>query len=344
MFCNKCGNEINEKSNFCNKCGTKINQSSKKEKKETSKGVRIFIIILLSILLIYLVFISLGSAKKAFSKALEGEISLIIIWLVVFALTIWCGYGLIKNISKLKGKELTAEQLQKTKKRNTILGLSSVLAVVLVIVVMFGYDNISESKEKEQMISKIKEYQHNGYLELSDNEYQKLETSSNSEIKERLDRIENNIKLQKEYNEKYSAKLDEVYAKEIKFKLYPSYDEYYTYIPANLKAGTSRAKAQVEFVTINTYADDIYEIYYSVEMDLTVQNKYNGRTISNGLTKKYYKIAYRQDINEIQQIDNYNDTAIQEELNNIIDGKLKEVLAVPSKNDRNYKYNFLHVK
>lgn len=317
----------------------------KKEKKEMSKGMRIFVIILLSIVFIYFSAMVIFSAGKAFSDALEGtDTSLLVIWAVILVLTILCGYGIIKNISKLRGKELTAEQLQKRKKRNTIFGLSSVLAVVLVIVVMFGYGNISESNEKEQMISKIKEYQANGYLELSDTEYQKLETSSNSEIKERLDRIENNIKLQKEYNEKYSAKLDEIYAKEIKFKLYPSYDEYYTYIPANLKAGTSQAKAQVEFVTINKYANDIYEIYYSVEMDLTVQNKYNGKTVSNGLTKKYYKIPYRQDINEIQKIDNYNDTAIQEELNNIIDGKIKEVLAFPLKDNNNYKYNFLHVQ
>ena len=316
----------------------------KKEKKETSKGVRILIIILLSIIFIYFSAITIFGVSKNFSKIFNGNTDMLSAFVFYLVIDLVCGYGVIKNISKLRGKELTAEQLQKRKKRNTIFGLSSVLAVVLVIVVMFGYGNISESNEKEQMISKIKEYQANGYLELSDTEYQKLETSSNSEIKERLDRIENNIKLQKEYNEKYSAKLDEIYAKEIKFKLYPSYDEYYTYIPANLKAGTSQAKAQVEFVTINKYANDIYEIYYSVEMDLTVQNKYNGKTVSNGLTKKYYKIPYRQDINEIQKIDNYNDTAIQEELNNIIDGKIKEVLAFPLKDNNNYKYNFLHVQ
>lgn len=318
----------------------------KKEKKEMSKGMRIFIVILLSIIFIYFSAIVIFGVSKNFSKIFNGNTDMLLAFGFYLVLDIFCGYGLIKNIKKLIGKdkkEFTAEQLQKRKKRNTIFGLSSVTAVVLIIVVMFGYGNISESNEKEQMISKIKEYQNNGYLELSDAEYQKLETSSNSEIKERLDKIENNIKLQKEYNEKYSAKLDEIYAKEIKFKLYPSYDEYYTYIPANLKAGTSQAKAQVEFVTINKYANDIYEIYYSVEMDLTVQNKYNGKTVSNGLTKKYYKIPYRQDINEIQKIDNYNDTAIQEELNNIIDGKIKEVLASPSKNV-NYKYQFLHVQ
>ena len=38
------------------------------------------------------------------------------------------------------------------------------------------------------------------------------------------------------------------------------------------------------------------------------------------------------------------DTAIQEELNNIIDGKIKEVLAFPLKDNNNYKYNFLHVQ
>lgn len=344
MYCNKCGNEIVDGSEFCSKCGTKLDQNKKqKVKKETSKSTRIIIIVLLSILFIYLSLGLIFMVKDVFSELSKGETSILPAFVLFLALVIWCGYGLIKNISKLKGKEYTAEQLQKRKKRNTIFGLSSVIAVVLVIVVMFGYANINESNEKEQMISKIKEYQDNGYLKLSNKEYQELETSSNSEIKERLNRIENNIKLQKEYNEKYSAKLDEIYAKEIKFELYPNYDKYYTYIPANLKTGTSQAKAQVEFVTINKYANDIYEIYYSVEMDLTVQNKYNGKTVSNGLTKKYYKIPYRQDINEIQKIDNYNDTAIQEELNNIINGKIKEVLASPSKNV-NYKYQFLHVQ
>ena len=53
MKCNKCGAEILTNSKFCNKCGTKVEQNSKKEKKEMSKGTRIFVVILLSILTIY---------------------------------------------------------------------------------------------------------------------------------------------------------------------------------------------------------------------------------------------------------------------------------------------------
>lgn len=309
----------------------------KKEKKETSKGVRIFIIILLTPLFVYFMAMVILGSKKAFESIANGDTSMLFALLFVLALAILCGYGIIKNISKLRSKELTAEQLQKRKKRNTILGLSSVLAVVLVIVVMFGSGNISESNEKEQMISKIKEYQDNGYLELSDTEYQKLETSSNSEIKERLNKIENNIKLQKEYNEKYSSKLDEIYAKEIKVELYPYEDTRFMY-----RIGEKYAKGQVEFVTIDKYSNNIAEIYYSVEINLAVTNKYNG-SVSRDLVKKYYKIPYLRDIDKTQEINNYNDQVIQDELNNIIDGKTKVVLARPSKNN-NYKYQFLHVQ
>lgn len=343
MYCKKCGSEINENSEFCSKCGTKV-KAEKKAKKETSKATRILIIVLLSLVILYFLTIVIANINNVIQQLSKGDIGIYIsfgLWLFIVFL---CGCGIIKNISRLRGKTLTEEQMKKNRKRNTILGLSSVVVVVLAIVVISGYSNISESKEKEQMISKIKEYQNTGYLELSDAEYQKLETSSNSEIKERLDKIENNIKLQKEYNEKYSAKLDEIYAKEIKVELYESEDSNFAYIPFNTSTGEKHAKAQVEYVTINKYSNDIYEIYYSVEMDLTVYNKYNPKDVSRGVTKKYYKIPYLHDIDDIQKINNYNDKSIQDELNNIIYGKIKEVLAFPSKDNNNYKYNFLHVQ
>lgn len=339
MFCNKCGNEIDEKSEFCSKCGTKIKQSSKKEqknKKEMSKGMRIFVVILLSILFIYFSVMLIGSAGKAFSDLFNGDTSMLFAFGFVLALTIWSGYGLIKNIKKLRGKdkkELTAEQLQKRKKRNTIFGLSSVLAVVLVIVVMFGYDNISESKEKEQMISKIKEYQNNGYLNWTEENYQELETYSNDEIKEMLDKIEANIKLLDEYDKKYSAQLDEIFAKEIQVELYSREDDVYMYM-----VGEKYAKGKVEYVTIS--GNNIYEIYYSVEMNLAVTNKYKG-LVSRGLVKKYYKIPYLRDIDKTQKINNYNDQAIIDEINNAIDGKI--VIVKPS-TSKNYKYDFKNIE
>ena len=342
MKCNKCGAEILTNSKFCNKCGTKVEQNSKKEKKEMSKGTRIFVVILLSILN---TFSALGIIN-GLSKIVKEGVDILPGLVSFLALIIPCAYGLKKNIMKLidkDKKELTAEQVQKRKKRNTIFGLSSVTAVALIIVVMFVYGNISESKEKEQMISKIKEYQNNGYLELSDKEYQELETSSNNEIKERLGKIEENIKLQKEYNEKYSNQLDEIYGKQIQVELYQSEDQSFVYMPLNTKTGEYQAKAQVEYVTISKSANQIADIYYSVEMNLTVYNKYNGKVVSNGVTKKYYKIPYLRDLDKIKEINNYNDQTIQDEISNAIYGKTGVVVAVPSENI-NYKYDFIHVQ
>lgn len=336
MFCNKCGNEIDEKSKFCNKCGTKINQSStteKKNKKETSKPTRILIIVLLSIVVLYFFIMIIANISNIGQRVLEGNTDFYIslgIWLIIASL---CIYGIIKNISKLRGKELTTEQLQKRKKRNTILGLSSITTVVLIIVVMFVYGDISKSNEKEQMISKIKEYQNNGYLDWTEENYQELETYSNDEIKKMLDKIEANIKLLDEYDKKYSAQLDEIFAKEIQVELYSREDDVYMYM-----VGEKYAKGKVEYVTIS--GDNIYEIYYSVEMNLAVTNKYKG-LVSRGLVKKYYKIPYLRDIDKTQKINNYNDQAIIDEINNAIDGKI--VIVKPS-TSKNYKYDFKNIE
>ena len=93
----------------------------KKEKKETSKGVRIFIIILLTPLFLYFMAMIIFGSKKAFESMADGDTSMLFALLFVLALAIWSGYGIIKNISKLRRKELTAEQLQKRKKRNRII-------------------------------------------------------------------------------------------------------------------------------------------------------------------------------------------------------------------------------
>lgn len=339
MYCNKCGNEIDEKSKFCNKCGNKIEQSSKtrqKNKKETSKSTRILIIVLLSIVVLYFFIMIIANISSIGQRIFEGNTDFYIslgIWLIIAFL---CIYGIIKNISKLKGKdkkELTEDQLQKRKKRNTILGLSSVTAVALIIVVMFAYGNVSESNEKEQMISKIKEYQANGYLDWTEENYQELETYSNDEIKKMLDKIEANIKLLDEYDKKYSAQLDEIFAKEIQVELYFGEDNVCMYSPVE-----KYAKGKVEYVTIS--GDNIYEIYYSVEMNLTVMNKYKGSQ-SRGLVKKYYKIPYLRDIDKVQKINNYNDQAITDEINNAIDGKI--VIVKPS-TSKNYKYDFKNIE
>lgn len=342
MYCNKCGSEIVDGSEFCSSCGTKIKQSSKKEKKEMSKGMRIFVVILLSILFIYFTAGIIFILKDVFSELSKGATSILPAFVFALALVILCGYGLIENISKLNSKkELTEEQVQKRKKRNIIFGVSSIIAVVLTIIIMFGYGYFSENAKREQMINKIKEYQNNGYIEWSDKDYQELETYSNSEIEKVLNKVETTIKLIDEYDKKYSAKLDEIFAKEIKVELYQSEDNNYMYIPFNTSTGERYSKAQVEYVTISKYANDIIEIYYSVEMELTVINKYNGIPVSRGRVKKYYKVENINELDKTIKINGYK--GLEEELTNDIQGKTNKVVAKPSES-KNYNYDFINIE
>lgn len=101
----------------------------KKEKKEMSKGMRIFVIVLLSILCIYLLLGLIFTAKDGISK---GGTPVLLSICLILVLDIFCAYGVIKNISKLKGKdnqELTTEQLQKRKK------LKNAFIIIPVIIV-----------------------------------------------------------------------------------------------------------------------------------------------------------------------------------------------------------------
>ena len=336
MKCQNCKNEIPDGSEFCSKCGTKVKQNSKK----TSKGKRIFYIVLLSIALIYFIAIlifGITSNKLSQTNKIAFVFSLMLLCLI--------GYGLVWNILKLvkKEKEYTEEQIQKRKKRKIIVSISSITAVVLVVVIMFGYNSINESKEKEQMISKIKEYRNNDYFVCTDNELQELQNHSNNDIKKVLDDIENKKKMLEEYHEKYSAALDDIYSKEIQVELYESRDQYFVYIPFNTETGEQQAKAQVECVTISKSAEQIIDIYYSVEMNLTVYNKFNGQVVSRGLTKKYYKIPNIREIENVIKINNYNDEAIQTQIKDAIQGKTGVVVATTSEN-KNYKYSFANIE
>lgn len=104
----------------------------KKEKKEMSKGMRIFIIILLSILFIYLLLGLIFTAKDGLSK---GGTPVLFSICLILVLDIFCAYGVIKNILKLTEKdkqELTAELLQKRKKFRNALIIIPVIIVGLV--------------------------------------------------------------------------------------------------------------------------------------------------------------------------------------------------------------------
>ena len=143
------------------------------------------------------------------------------------------------------------------------------------------------------------------------------------------------------YNENFGEQLDEIFGKELKVELYQSEDRNYVYVPFNTDTGESHQKAQVEYVVIDKSSNKIYEIYYSVEMNLTVYNKYNGKVVSNSITKKYYKIPYLSEIDEVKKINNYNDQAIREEIDIALRGT--SIVAKPSTN-KNYKYEFTNIE
>lgn len=168
--------------------------------------------------------------------------------------------------------------------------------------------------EREQLLNNFDFYNARGFIFLTEKERQELETFSDTELKERLDKIEENIKIRGEYNNKYSDKLNEIFGKEINVELKSSEDIHYTYMPSN----NTQPKAQVEYVAINE--NGIGTIYYSVEMDLTITDKKQNNE-EKITTKKYYKANNINELNGTIKIDNYNTQAVQDEMNNAFSGK-----------------------
>lgn len=77
MYCNKCGNEIDEKSEFCSKCGTKIKQDNSISEKKTTikknnKGNKILLIIL--IILIHLILFAGGTRTFLNTKIVTANV------------------------------------------------------------------------------------------------------------------------------------------------------------------------------------------------------------------------------------------------------------------------------
>ena len=187
MYCKNCGNELGEDNKFCAKCGAKVKQNAKKvekqhkeekNKKETSKGLRIFIVILLSILCIYFSVMLIISVPKTFTKLFNGSTSMLPGFFCSLALYVLIIYGLIKNIQKIRGKEqkeLTPEQLQTKKKKVTIFSILGVILFVFIIAIMFAVSYFSENAKKQEAIDKIREYQDKGYFNWTEENYQELE-------------------------------------------------------------------------------------------------------------------------------------------------------------------------
>lgn len=174
-------------------------------------------------------------------------------------------------------------------------------------------DNKNATK-REQLLANFDFYNARGFIYLTEKERQELETFSDTELKERMNKVEENLKIRVEYNNKYSDKLNGIFGKEINVELKSSEDTHYTYIPSN----NTQPKAQVEYVAINE--NGIGTIYYSVEMDLTITDKKQNNE-EKITTKKYYKANNINELNGTIKIDNYNTQPVQDEMNNAFSGK-----------------------
>lgn len=323
--CSECGKDVSDKAKECVHCGNPLEKINKDLNKKSNKSNKIIAIIIFSILAIYCTFGIVLNFIRGTDFSNTGAFTSLIIFSVVIITSL---YFIIKNIKALKRKKL--EKTNTSKKTKAII-LFVIMGIVVIGFILFGFNKYSDYTEKQELIGKIKEYQNNGYLELSNEEYQKLETSSNFEIKERLDKIEDNIEFQTECNKKYSAILDDIYNKQLRVQLLQGEDANFVYFPAT----NSSTKVKLEYVVIET--SEVISIYYSVETQLTAYSKYNSKPITQTVTK-FYKT---QSLDEVIQIDNYNDSVIVTELDNIFEGKVNSLVVRPSQ-DKPYKYNFVN--
>lgn len=163
--------------------------------------------------------------------------------------------------------------------------------------------------DREELISSLKFNCERGYFPIAYEEYEELETYSDTKLKEMFNKYNESVKIQGEYDSKYANQLNEIFRKEINIELKSSEDENYIYMPSN----KTQPKAQIEYVAINE--NGISTIYYSVEMNLNITNKKqnNEQEIT---TKKYYKVTNINELDGIIKIDNYNTQANQDEINN----------------------------
>lgn len=175
-------------------------------------------------------------------------------------------------------------------------------------------DNTNKTK-REDLIESLEFHELRGWI--SSEKRKELEKCSDTELKERLDKIYENIGIQEEYNNKYAKQLNEIFSKEINVELNSSENTNYKYTPSN----KTQPKAQIEYVVINE--NGISAIYYSVEMNLIITDKKQNNT-EDITTKKYYKVTNIHELDGIIKIDDYNTQANQDEINNAINATIEE--------------------
>lgn len=184
----------------------------------------------------------------------------------------------------------------------------------------YSYNDATDSTnktEREDLMESLEFHELRGWI--SSEKRKELEKCSDTELKERLDKIYKNIGIQEEYNNKYAEQLKEIFSKKINVELNNSEDNYYIYTPSN----KIQPKARVEYVAINEQG--ISAIYYSVEMTLTITDTYKRQhTTEEITTKKYYKVTNIHELDNIIKINNYDTQLTQDEINNAINATIEE--------------------
>ena len=73
MYCNKCGNELDDKSEFCSKCGTKIGNVNEQNVSKNKKHFVIPLCIIVAIVIGICVFISISFTNYKNEKQEEAN-------------------------------------------------------------------------------------------------------------------------------------------------------------------------------------------------------------------------------------------------------------------------------
>ncbi len=167
-------------------------------------------------------------------------------------------------------------------------------------------DNL-EDIDREELLESFNFYNMRGFYEFTEEELQELETYSDKELKAKWDKISKIVETQSQYDEKYREQLKEIYIKTINVELNSSENDRYIYTPLN----ETQPKARVEYVAIDEHG--IKEIYYSVEMDLTITDKQQNNTYENTM-RNYYKTTDINELDKVIKINNYDTQSTQNEL------------------------------
>lgn len=196
-------------------------------------------------------------------------------------------------------------------------------------------NNSDDNIDREELLNNFKFYRERGFYEFTEKEYADLKTYSNAELQKKWDKISKIVETQGEYDAKYGEQLNNIFKKTLNVELNSSEDNLYVYTPST----KTQPKARVEYVSINE--NGIKEIYYSVEMTLTITDKQQNKS-KETTTKKYYKTTNINELDNIIKINNYDTQAIQDEIDTAI-ASVEKPIQTAHLSAMQYNFTFYYV-